>query len=229
MALKPCLQALELAEQIPSGASLLVGGFMGVGTPNRLVDALLTLGTRDLTIYCNDTGKPGPIGIAPLVRNGQVKRVVTSHIGTNPDTQQRMIEGSLQVDLVPQGTLIERIRAGGAGLGGVLTRTGLGTVVAEGKQTLDIDGETWLLERPIRADFALIGCYRADYLGNLEYSLTSMNFNPLLALAADTVIAEPEIIVPVGVISPDIVRTPAPLVDFLVARHHPINPTHANP
>jgi acetate CoA/acetoacetate CoA-transferase alpha subunit len=140
-------------------------------------------------------------------------------VGTNPETQQKMINGELDVQLVPQGTLIECIRAGGSGLGGVLTKTGLGTVVADGKQTIEIDGEMWLLEKPIRADFALIGCERADYQGNLQYTLTATNFNPILALAADTVIAEPKTIVPVGVISPDDVATPGPLVDYLVA--HP--------
>lgn len=220
--IKPTESERVLAEKIPPGASLLIGGFMGVGTPDRLVAALVELGIGDLTIYCNDTGKPGAIGIAPLIHANLVKRVYTSHVGTNPETQQKMIDAELDVQLVPQGTLIECIRAGGAGLGGVLTKTGLGTVVAQGKQTLDIDGQTWLLEKPIRADFALIGCQRADYQGNLEYTLTATNFNPVLALAADTVIAEPKAIVPVGVIPPDHVMTPGPLVDFLVA--HPVKP-----
>jgi acetate CoA/acetoacetate CoA-transferase alpha subunit len=217
---KPTEPELSLAEKIPPGASLLVGGFMGVGTPERLVAALVELGIGELTIYCNDTGKPGGLGIAPLIHANLVKRVYTSHVGTNPETQQKMIDGELDVRLMPQGTLIECIRAGGAGLGGVLTKTGLGTVVADGKQTIEIDGQRWLLEKPIRADFALLGCQRADYQGNLEHTLTATNFNPVLALAADTVIAEPKTIVPVGVISPDHVMTPGPLVDYLVA--HPI-------
>lgn len=217
--IKPTASELELAKKIPSGASLLVGGFMGVGTPDRLVQALVELGTGDLTIYCNDTGKPGAIGIAPLIHANLVARVVTSHVGTNPETQQKMIDGELDVVLMPQGSFVECIRAGGAGLGGVLTRTGLGTVVADGKQIVEIDGEQWLLEKPIRADFALLGCHRADYQGNLEYTLTATNFNPIMALAAETVIAEPRTIVPVGVIPPDHVMTPGPLVDFLVS--HP--------
>lgn len=219
MFIKPTETEWRLAEQIPAGASLLVGGFMGVGTPSRLVAALVALGTGELTVYCNDTGKPGGLGIAPLIHANLVKRVYTSHVGTNPETQQKMIDGELDVQLMPQGTLIECIRAGGAGLGGVLTKTGVGTVVADGKRTIEIDGQMWLLERPIRADFALLGCHRADYQGNLEYTLTATNFNPVLALAADTVIAEPKTIVPVGVISPDHVMTPGPLVDYLVA--HP--------
>lgn len=221
--IKPTDSELALAKKIDPGSSLLVGGFMGVGTPDRLIQALVTLGIGELTIYCNDTGKPGGIGIAPLIHANLVKRVVTSHVGTNPETQQKMIDGELDVVLTPQGTLVECIRAGGAGLGGVLTRTGLGTIVADGKQIVEIDGEQWLLEKPIRADFALLGCHRADYQGNLEYTLTATNFNPVMALAADTVIAEPRAIVPVGVIPPDHVLTPGPLVDFLVsnpnARH----------
>lgn len=222
---KPTESELTLAQKIPPGSSLLVGGFMGVGTPARLVNALVTLGVHDLTVYCNDTGKPGGLGIAPLIHANLVKRVYTSHVGTNPETQQKMINGELDVQLVPQGTLIECIRAGGSGLGGVLTKTGLGTVVADGKQSIEVDGQIWLLEKPIRADFALIGCERADYQGNLQYSLTATNFNPILALAADTVIAEPKTIVPVGVISPDDVATPGPLVDYLVA--HPIKTQEA--
>lgn len=217
--IKPTASELELAKKIPQGSSLLVGGFMGVGTPDRLVRALVELGTGGLTIYCNDTGKPGAIGIAPLIHANLVSRVVTSHVGTNPETQQKMIDGELDVVLMPQGSLVECIRAGGAGLGGVLTRTGLGTVVAHGKQIVEIDGEQWLLEKPIYADFALLGCHRADYQGNLEYTLTATNFNPIMALAAKTVIAEPRAIVPVGVIPPDHVMTPGPLVDFLVS--HP--------
>lgn len=213
---KPTESEWNLAQKIPPGASLLVGGFMGVGTPERLVAAIAQVGVCDLTIYCNDTGKPGGLGIAPLIHANLVKRVYTSHVGTNPETQQKMIDGELEVHLMPQGTLIECVRAGGAGLGGVLTKTGMGTIVADGKQTVDIDGEIWLLEKPIRADFALIGCQRADYQGNLQYTLTATNFNPILALAADVVIAEPKTIVPVGVISPDHVMTPGPLVDYLV-------------
>ena len=149
---------------------------------------------------------------------GAARKVVTSHIGLNPVTQKKMFDGALEVELVPQGTLVERIRAGGVGLGGVLTKTGLGTLAADGKPTVDIDGETWLLEKPIRGDFALLAAHQADYVGNLEYSLTAHNFNPVMAMAAGVVIAEPENIVPVGVISPDCVKTPGVLVDHLLAR-----------
>jgi acetate CoA/acetoacetate CoA-transferase alpha subunit len=146
-----------------------------------------------------------------------VHRVIASHIGLNPETQQQMMAEELRVDLVPQGTLIERIRSGGYGLGGVLTPTGLGTVVEEGKQKIEVGGRTYLVETALRADFALIHAFLADYIGNLAYTLTARNFNPVVAMAADTVIASADHIVPVGVISPDNVVTPATIVDYLIA------------
>jgi acetate CoA/acetoacetate CoA-transferase alpha subunit len=145
-----------------------------------------------------------------------VAKTIASHIGLNPETQKQMIAGEMQVDLVPQGTLIERIRAGGCGLGGVLTPTGVGTVVEDGKQQVEVNGKTYLLETPLRADFALVHAFLADYLGNLSYALTARNFNPVIAMAAETVIVTAENIVPVGVIAPDHVVTPGPLVDYLV-------------
>ena len=190
---------------------------MGVGTPDKIIDALVAAGKKDLTLIANDTALPGR-GIGKLVSAGAFRRVVVSHIGLNPETQRQMNSGILEVELVPQGTLIECIRAGGVGLGAVVTPTGLGTVLEEGKQVLEIDGEKFLVEKPIRADFAFIAARQADYLGNLEYSLTAQNFNPTMAMAADTVVAEPEHIVPVGVIPPDAVRTPASLVDHLIER-----------
>ena len=198
------IQPSNAANLIPDGATLLIGGFMGAGTPPRLVDALVKLGRRDLTVIANDTARPG-VGIGKLIDAKLVRRVITSHIGTNPETQRQMLAGEVRVDLVPQGTLVERIRAGGFGLGGVLTQTGLGTLAAEGKQVVEVDGKTFLLELPLKADFALINARRADYLGNLEYALTSRNFNPIMAMAAGTVIAEAEDMVPVGVIPPDAV------------------------
>jgi len=195
----------------------MIGGFMGVGTPDKIIDALVAAGKKDLTLIANDTALPGR-GIGKLVSAGAFRRVVVSHIGLNPETQRQMNAGILEVELVPQGTLIECIRAGGVGLGAVVTPTGLGTVLEEGKQVLEIDGEKFLVEKPIRADFAFIAARQADYLGNLEYSLTAQNFNPTMAMAADTVVAEPEHIVPVGVIPPDAVRTPASLVDHLIER-----------
>lgn len=215
--MKKAISPQAAAELVPDGASIMIGGFMGVGTPRRMIDALVASGKKNLTLIANDTAMPGR-GIGKLIAARAITRLVVSHIGLNPETQRQMNDGSLEVDLMPQGTLIECIRAGGMGLGAVVTLTGLGTGLEEGKQILEIDGKRFLVERPIRADFALIAARQADYLGNLEYSLTAQNFNPTMALAADTVIAEPEHIVPVGVIPPDSVRTPAILVDHLIER-----------
>src|ERR1051325_2840981 len=200
---------------IPEGASLLIGGFMAVGTPERLVDELVRQGKRNLTVIANDTAMPGK-GIGKLVSAGLVAKTIASHIGLNPETQKQMIAGKMAVDLVPQGTLIERIRAGGFGLGGVLTATGVGTVVEEGKQKVQLNGKTYLIETALHAEFALIDAFLADYSGNLAYALTARNFNPVIATAADTTIVTAEHIVPVGLIAPDHVVTPAPLIDYLV-------------
>ncbi|MNI07071.1 Acetate CoA-transferase subunit alpha [compost metagenome] len=201
---------------IPDGAVLMIGGFMGAGTPHRLMNELVRQGKKGLTVIANDTARPN-VGIGKLIDAKLVGRLVTSHIGTNPETQRQMIAGETQVELVPQGTLAERIRSGGFGLGGVLTPTGVGTTVEEGKQTIEIDGKTYLVEKPLKADFALINAKRADYYGNVDYALTARNFNPLMAMAAETVIVEAADIVPVGVIPPDVVVTPNVLVDYLIA------------
>ena len=207
----------QAVEKIPTGASLLIGGFLGVGSPNRLIDELVRQERRDLTVIANDTARPN-LGIGKLIGKKLVSKLIVSHIGTNTETQRQLMAGDLSIELCPQGTLAERIRAGGCGLGGVLTATGVGTLTAEGKQIVEIDGRSFLLERPIRADFALIAAHRADYFGNLAYFLTSRNFNPMMAMAADTVIAEALEIVPVGVIAPDEVVTPHVLVDYIVAQ-----------
>ncbi len=215
--MRRAITAAEAATLVPDGASVLFGGFMAVGSPERVIDALVERGARGLTIIGNDTARPG-VGVGKLIDAGCVARCVVSHIGTNPVTQRKMIAGEIAVELVPQGTLAERIRAGGAGLGGVLTPTGVGTVVAEGKRVIEVQGGTFLLEEPIRADVAILHAHEADHYFNLTYRLTAMNFNPVIALAADCVIAEPAEIVPVGVIPPDHVRTPGVLVDHLVER-----------
>jgi len=202
---------------IPNGATLMIGGFMGVGTPEGLVDELLRQHKRDLTVIANDTAMPG-VGIGKLVTAGAVRKVIASHIGLNPETQKKMLAGTMEVELIPQGTLIERIRAAGFGLGGVLTPAGVGTVVEEGKRKLEVDGREFLVETALQADFALVQAFVADYFGNLTYALTARNFNPVIAMAGDTVIVEAEHIVPVGMISPDQVMTPAPIVDYLIAR-----------
>jgi len=215
--MKTAIPAEAAAALIPDGARLLIGGFMGTGSPHRLIEALVRRGAKNLTVIANDTAWPGR-GIGTLISARAVKRLVASHIGLNPETQAQMIAGELEVELVPQGTLIERIRAGGVGLGGVLTATGVGTLVEKGKRVIEVDGKPYLLELPIRGDFALIGASKADYFGNLEYSLTAHNFNPIIALAADVVIAEPHTIVPVGVIPPDAVKTPGVLVTHMLER-----------
>ena len=202
---------------IPDGASLMVGGFMAVGTPERIVDELVRQRKRDLTVIANDTAMPG-VGIGKLIAANLVRKAIVSHIGTNPETQRKMLASEMEVELVPQGTLIERIRAAGYGLGGVLTPTGIGTSVEEGKRKIEVDGREYLLEPPLKADFALIQAFLADYLGNLTYALTARNFNPVIAMAGATVVVDAEHIVPVGMISPDHVMTPAPLVDYLIAR-----------
>jgi acetate CoA/acetoacetate CoA-transferase alpha subunit len=198
----------------------MVGGFMGSGSPHRLIDELVRQQRKGLTLISNDTARPGT-GVGKLIDAGQVSRLITSHIGTNPVTQKLMLEGRIEVELVPQGTLAERIRAGGFGLGGVLTPTGVGTLVAEGKQVVELDGKSYLVERALTADFALINARRADYYGNLEYAMTARNFNPLMALAGASTLVEAEAIVPVGAIPPDAVVTPGVLVTCLISRSAP--------
>lgn len=215
--MKGALKPEAAAEMIPEGASLMIGGFMGVGTPERMIDALAARGVGGLTVIANDTALPGR-GIGKLISAGLVRHVIASHIGLNPEVQTKMIAGEISCDLVPQGTLVERIRAGGMGLGGVLTPTGLGTDVELGKQIVTVEGRPYLVETPLRADFALLAAWQADYVGNLAYMLTAHNFNPIMALAGQIVIAEPDSIVPVGVIPPDAVKTPGVLVDHLLVR-----------
>jgi acetate CoA/acetoacetate CoA-transferase alpha subunit len=206
----------EAIAMIPAGASIMVGGFMGVGTPQRLVDEMVRQHKAALSVISNDAAAPGR-GIGKLFDAALVSRLTASHIGLNPKAQQQMLAKKIYVDLIPQGTLVERIRAGGSGLGGVLTPTGVGTTVADGKRQIEVDGKMFLVETALRAEFALVHAFLADYLGNLSYALTARNFNPIMAMAAETVIVTAEHIVPVGVIAPDHVVTPAPLVDYLIA------------
>jgi acetate CoA/acetoacetate CoA-transferase alpha subunit len=168
---------------IPDGASVMIGGFMGIGTPERVIDELIRQNKRDLTVIANDTAARGQ-GIGKLVDAKLVRKAIVSHIGLNPETQRQMMTGEMEVELVPQGTLIERIRSGGYGLGGILTQTGVGTPVENGKQRIELDGKSYLLEVALRADFALVQAFLADYLGNLSYALTARNFNPVIAMAA---------------------------------------------
>lgn len=197
------------------GMSLMIGGFLGCGTPNNIIDLLIELNIKDLTIIANDTSFVDN-GLGRLVVNGQVKKAIVSHIGTNPETGRLMNEGKMEVQLVPQGTLIERIRCGGAGLGGVLTPTGIGTIVEEGKQKITVEGKEYLLELPLRADMALVKGSVTDELGNIFYKGTTKNFNPIIALAADIVIVETDKLVKIGELDADHVMTPGVLVDYVV-------------
>lgn len=205
-------QALQF---VKNNTTLMIGGFLAVGTPEIFIDGIIAKAVRDLTIIANDTGFPER-GIGRLVVNKQVQRVIVSHIGTNPETGRQMHAQELAVELVPQGTLAERIRAGGAGLGGVLTPTGLGTIVETGKQKIVVDGREFLLEKPLTADVALLCADTADKAGNLLYRRSARNFNPLMAMAAKTVIVLAKNIVETGTIDPDQVMTPGIFVDMIV-------------
>jgi acetate CoA/acetoacetate CoA-transferase alpha subunit len=210
----------EAIAPIKDGAVIMVGGFMATGTPEILIDALVAKGVKNLTIICNDGGYPGR-GVAKLITNKQVKKLVASHVGLNPEVGQQMVAGELEVVLVPQGTLAEQIRAAGAGLGGFLTPTGVGTIVAEGKQVLSIDGKDYLLERPMKADFALVRGSITDKKGNTCYSKSTRNFNPLIATAAEVVIVAAEKIVETGEIDPECVVTAGIFVDMIVGGEKP--------
>lgn len=213
--MKKVISVEEAVGMVKDGMTVMIGGFLANGSPNAIVDALARSGVKNLTLIVNDTAYPDR-GCGQLVANRQVKKVVVSHIGTNPCTSEQMNSGELEVEFSPQGTLAERVRAGGAGLGGVLTPTGIGTLVAEGKQVMHIDGKDYLLEKPLRADVALIGASVGDEAGNLVYKGTTQNFNPLMATAADLVIAEVEELVEKGEVFPELVRTPGIFVDYVV-------------
>lgn len=209
----------EAVSGIQDGASIMVGGFMACGTPEILIDALVRKNVKNLTIICNDAGVPGR-GIGKLLANGQIKTLIASHVGLNPEVAQRMNtdveEDKLECILVPQGTLAERIRAGATGLGGFLTPTGVGTIVAEGKQVLNIDDRDYLLELPLKADFALIRGSVTDKFGNTSYNATTQNFNPLMAGAAEHVIVGTNKLVEIGELGPNDIRTPGIFVDSIV-------------
>ena len=205
----------EAVSKVKDGMTIMVGGFLANGTPNKIVDALAKSGVKNLTLICNDTAYPDK-GVGQLIANKQVKKLFVSHIGTNPHTSEQMNSGELEIEFCPQGSLAERVRAGGCGLGGILTQTGMGTIVAEGKQIVNVDGKDYLLEKPLRADIALVGASLGDKSGNLVYRGTSQNFNPLMASAADLVIAEVNELVEVGEIAAENVKTPSIMVDFIV-------------
>jgi acetate CoA/acetoacetate CoA-transferase alpha subunit len=215
---KPIVSASEAVRAVKDGMTVLVPGFLACGTPETLIDALIAAGTKDLTAVCNDSAYPDR-GIGKLIRHGRLRRFITTHQGTNPDMKNNPPgSGGIEVELVPQGTLIERMRAAGAGLGGVLTPTGLGTSVEQGKRKIDVDGREYLLELPLHGDVALIRAETADRAGNLIYRHTARNYNPVMATAAEHVIAEVDHVVELGELDPDRVETPAIFVDVLVVR-----------
>lgn len=200
---------------VRDGDTVMIGGFLAVGTPERLIDALIKKGAKDLTLICNDTGFVDR-GVGKMVVAKMFKKIYASHIGTNKETGRQMLEGETEVVLVPQGTLIEQIRAGGFGLGGVLTRTGLGTEVEKGKQIVEIDGEKFLLEKPMRANVALLFAEKADVKGNLSFHGATRNFNTYMGAAADLSIVEAEKVVQVGEMCPDEVVVPGVFVKYIV-------------
>ena len=200
---------------LKDGMTIMIGGFLANGTPEKLVDELVKSGIKDLTLIVNDTAFPDR-GCGKLIVNKQIKKTIVSHIGTNPHTGQQMDAGELEVEFSPQGTLAERVRAGGAGLGGVLSPTGIGTVIAEGKKIIEVDGKEFILEKPLRADVAFIKGSIGDKAGNLIYLGTTQNFNPLMAMAADLVVAEVDTLKEVGEIAPERVHTPYIFVDYIV-------------
>lgn len=211
--MKKLLNIDNLKDHIFDGMSIMVGGFMVVGTPEFIIDELVSIGVKNLTIICNDAGLPGK-GVAKLIKNGQVKTLIASHIGLNPEAGKLMSAGEMECILIPQGTLAERIRAGGAGLGGFLTPTGIGTVVEEGKQIINANGKDYILELPLRADLAILEGTTVDEYGNVIYTKTTRNFNPVMATATDLVIVGAREIV--KRIDPDNVMTPHIFVDYVI-------------
>lgn len=205
----------EFKNILKDDMSIMVGGFMAVGTNEMLIDAIVESNVQGLTIICNDAGFETK-GVGKLIKNNQVKKLIASHIGLNPEAGRKMSDGSMECVLVPQGTLAEQIRAGGAGLGGVLTKTGLNTIVAEGKEIITVQGVDYLLEEPIKADLAIINGHTVDEWGNIVYNKTATNFNPVMATACETVVVGAENLVKLGEIDPDVINTPHIFVDYIV-------------
>jgi len=205
----------ECINYITDGCTLMVGGFMGTGSPHKIIDALVEKGVKDMTLVSSDTSL-ADYGVGKMIVAKQFKKVIASHIGLNKESQRQLMAGETEFVLTPQGTFAEKIRAAGAGLGGFLTPTGVGTLVEEGKQIMEIKGRKYLLELPIKADVAIIHGSIVDKAGNVYHAKTTRNFNPIMALAADVVIVEAEKIVEVGELDPHMVMTPATLVDYIV-------------
>lgn len=207
--------AAQAVQKVTDGMTLMMGGFGLCGIPEMLIGALLEKGSKDLTIVSNNGGVDDA-GIGLLIAKDQVKKMISSYIGENKALEQRMLDKTLDVELNPQGTLAERIRAGGAGIAGFYTPTGVGTVIAEGKEVREFDGRKYVLERGLRANVAFVKAYKADTHGNLTYRKTARNFNPIMATAADFVIAEAEVVVEAGQLDPDDIMTPGIFVDAVI-------------
>ncbi len=213
--IKPVMSAEQAVKCIEDESTIMVGGFNYGGIPYTLVDAVIDANIKELTLICNDTAYED-VGHGKLIKNGRIKKVIASHVGLNKATQALFNEKKLELELVPQGSFVERIRAGGFGLGGILTPTGVGTAAEEGKRVIEVEGKKYILELPLRADVALIRAYKADRYGNLVYYGTNRNFNPAMATAAGIVIVEVDAILEVGSLDPNTIVTPGILVDILV-------------
>lgn len=207
----------EAIGSIQSGNTVMIGGFMGCGSPKYVIDALVETGVKNLTVISNDTDVEG-VGVGKLIKTNKISKLIASHIGLNPETGRKMNSGEIVVELNPQGTFVERIRSGGAGLGGFLTPTGFGTIIENGKKKIEINGVTYLLETPLRADVALVKAHIADEFGNLVFRGATRNFNLVMATAANYVIAEVEEYVPIGTIDPEHVMIPGIFVDCIVKK-----------
>lgn len=217
------IELSDAVQKIPDGATVMIGGFLAVGAPLRLISELERQGKKDLTIIVNDTNRAGK-GVGKLIAAKAVKKVIASHVGTNSDTQKQLLAGDIEVELVPQGTLAERIRAGGAGIPAFFTKTGVGTIIADGKEVRSFNGEDYVMETGLVADVSLVHAWKADTEGNLVYRKTARNFNPIMATAGKVTVAEVEHIFNAGEIDPDHIHTPGIFVKRII--HAPTGPKH---
>lgn len=213
--MKKIISAADAGKMIPSGSTIMIGGFLHCGSPNKIIDEMITQNVHDLTLIANDTCVPD-CDRGKLIVNKRVKKAIVTHIGTNPETGRQFVNGEIEIEFVPMGTLVERIRAGGAGLGGVLTPTGIGTVVEQGKQTIEIDGKKYLLEKPLKADFAIVYGTKVDKYGNVYLENSTKNFNTVMATAAKTVIVEAEELVE-DCLDANHITIPGIYIDYIVA------------
>ena len=213
--MKKIISAADAGKMIPSGSTVMIGGFLHCGSPNKIIDEMITQNVHDLTLIANDTCVPD-CDRGKLIVNKRVKKAIVTHIGTNPETGRQFVNGELEIEFVPMGTLVERIRAGGAGLGGVLTPTGIGTVVEQGKQTIEIDGKKYLLEKPLKADFAIVYGTKVDKYGNVYLENSTKNFNTVMATAAKTVIVEAEELIE-DCLDANHITIPGIYIDYIVA------------